>query len=290
MPNIFTQLKRMDNFSHNEKILANYILTHPEEIIRQNTKQVANACFVSVATIYRLCEKLNLTGFSELKVHLSQYLYHYLQKDDDFDFDFPILANQTQYVIMKNIKEDYEKTLVSTFQLFDIDEIRKVVSAMRKAKQIDIYTSAGNIYFAENFKFQMHEIGVLINVPIDEYNQNLSASVSDESHLAIIISFGGRGGFVDKVAGILKATHTPIVLISSLEYRGTHINPTYHIMMASEENHYHKISSFSTRMSLLYILDVLYACYFKTDYDHFLERKLHYYALLSGQDKTSKNG
>ena len=42
-------------------------------------------------------------------------------------------------------------------------------------------------------------------------------------------------------------------------------------------NHYKKISSFSTRLSILYILDVLYTCYFKLDYQENIEKKLAYY-------------
>ena len=47
--------------------------------------------------------------------------------------------------------------------------------------------------------------------------------------------------------------------------------------MSHHEDHYHKISSYSTRLSLLYILDVLYTCYFELDYEENLSKKLHYY-------------
>lgn len=55
---------------------------------------------------------------------------------------------------------------------------------MKKAEKIDIYTSAGHLYFAENFKFQMHEIGIEINVPKEEYEQCLTASYSNEKTLS----------------------------------------------------------------------------------------------------------
>lgn len=37
----------------------------------------------------------------------------------------------------------------------------------------------------------MAEIGVYINVPDEEYLQHLAASTSDETYIAIFISFGG---------------------------------------------------------------------------------------------------
>ena len=43
------------------------------------------------------------------------------------------------------------------------------------------------------------------------------------------------------------------------------------------ENHYRKISSFSTRLTLLYILDCLYTCYFELDYENNIKNKIEYY-------------
>lgn len=281
MLNILTRLKTQNNFSHNEQLLVDYILQHPQDVIDMNAKQLSQACFVSKSSIYRLCEKIELSGFSDLKVKISQSLHNYQKEDEVFDFDFPVKEYQTHYEIIEKIKEDYEKTLVSTANLFDLDQIREVVQAMKKAKHIDIYTSAGNIYFAQNFKFQMQEIGTFVNVPIEEYHQLLTASTSDESHVAIIVSFEGRGFIIEKLARTLKTNKTPIILISSTNKNSLTKYANYHLYLSSNENHYNKISSFSTRLSLLYILDCIYTSYFKFNYNKNITYKLDAYKKLS---------
>ncbi len=65
----------------------------------------------------------------------------------------------------------------------------------------------------------MQEIGTFVNVPIEEYHQLLTASTSDESHVAIIVSFEGRGFLIEKLARTLKTNKTPIILISSTEQK-----------------------------------------------------------------------
>lgn len=65
----------------------------------------------------------------------------------------------------------------------------------------------------------MQEIGRIVSVPIDGYKQRLIASSSNSDHLAIFISFGGRGLLADILPRILHATNTPIVLISSPKYK-----------------------------------------------------------------------
>lgn len=275
--NLFINLKENKELSKNERILADYILKHPEDVLKMSSKDLGKVCFVSTATVYRLCDKLGLSGFSDLKIKITSSLDDYRKSNEDFNFDFPVNQFQTHYEIIQKIKEDYEQTLNITANLFSLDQLRLIPSAMEKAQIIDVYTSAGNINFALNFQFQMQEIGIQVNVPIDEYQQRLIAASSDENHLAIIITFGGRGILSDILPRILHKVKTPIVLISSYDYTFKDFDPDYQLYISSYENHYKKISSFSTRLSILYILDVLYTCYFKLDYQENIEKKLAYY-------------
>lgn len=275
--NLFINLKENKELSKNERILADYILKHPEDVLKMSSKDLGKECFVSTATVYRLCDKLGLSGFSGLKIKITSSLDDYRKSNEDFNFDFPVNQFQTHYEIIQKIKEDYEQTLNLTANLFSLDQLRLIASAMEKAQIIDVYTSAGNINFALNFQFQMQEIGKQVNVPIDEYQQRLIAASSDENHLAIIITFGGRGILSDILPRILHKVKTPIVLISSYDYTFKDFDPDYQLYISSYENHYKKISSFSTRLSILYILDVLYTCYFKLDYQENIEKKLAYY-------------
>lgn len=281
MMNIFVELKNnLNKLSNYEKIIAEYILKHPEQVLTMNAKELSKKCAVSQATVYRLCDKFNISGISELKVKISNSLDDYLKGEQEFDFNFPIKQYQTHYTIIARIKEDYQKTLDSTANMFSLDELRHVVNAMKKAKQIDIYTSSANIYFAENFKFQMKEIGVNVNVPIEEYQQRLSASTGDETHLAIVISFQGRGILSNILPKIIKERKTQLVLILAYDYGLKDIEPDYHLFISHHENHYKKISSYSTRLSILFILDILYTCYFELNYDENVNKKFEYYNLI----------
>lgn len=48
----------------------------------------------------------------------------------------------------------------------------------------------------------------------------------------------------------------------------------YRLRMPAGENFSHKVSAFSTRLSLLYLLDVLYTAVFARDYRENLRRKV----------------
>ncbi len=277
--NIFSKFEHLNNLTENEKILIDYIKIKPEQFINLSLSQICKECYVSSSSVYRLCHKLGFSGLSELKVQVSASLTHYVSENKEFDYNYPIKPYQTQYQITHKLKDVYTHTILSTLNHLDLEQLRLAVTHMKKSKHIEVYSSAGNVFFAQNFQFQMQEIGVKVEVPVDEYQQNLTASYSDASHLAIVISFGGRGANVLNILQILKRNKTPILLItapnSPIEKFGTYI-----LYMSPHEDHYKKISSFSTRFTLLYILDSLYTCYFETDYDNNIKKKLEHYEIM----------
>jgi DNA-binding MurR/RpiR family transcriptional regulator len=280
--NIFSKLDKLTNLTENEKTLVSYMQDNPEAFVKMSALEISEACFISTSTIYRLCQKLDLSGLSELKVQVSVSINEYLKEENSIDYNYPFKQNETQNQIVLKIKELYEQTLVSSLNLIDLEQLRLVSNVLEKAQHIDFYTSAGNLYFAENFKFQMQEIGTFINVPIEEYHQLLTASTSDKNHIAIIVSFEGRGIIIERLADILKTNKTPIILISSTNENPLTKYANYHLYLSSNENHFNKISSFSTRLSLLYALDCIYTCYFKSDYKKNVNYKLDAYKKLSG--------
>ena len=171
------------------------------------------------------------------------------------NIDYPILPTDTHYQVMLNLKDVYQETLEETIDLSDSDVLLKASQLLLNAKVIDMYTTSANIFFAENFKFQMQEINVMVNVPKEEYTTKLTAANSTEQNVAIIISYGGRGKILHDVVKILKKNNTPIILITSIFDNPLKEYSTYNIYMSSIEDHYNKISSFSTRITLLFILD-----------------------------------
>lgn len=284
--NIFNRLDQLSDLTENEKILVAYMKENANGFIKMNASKISETCFVSVATIYRLCQKLELSGLSELKVQMSASLDSYLKEEKDFDFNYPIKHNETQYQMTHKLKEVYDQTITSTQNLIDLEQLRLAVHVLKKAEGIDIYTSAGNVFFAENFKFQMQEIGIRVNVPIEEYQQRLSASMSNQKRVAIVISFGGRGTAISSIVKMLKENKTKVILVSSTLENPLKIYASQTLYLSSHEDHYNKISSFSTRLSLLYILDSLYTCYFKLDYDKNIENKLQYYQTMQKYKST----
>lgn len=280
--NILTKMAELDSLTNNEKILVDYISSNIKGVINQKAEEIAAAAFVSVATIYRLINKLGLNGIGELKIELAS-TFRAIGEELDIDYDYPILESDTPFQIVQNLSKIYRHTLDETVSFSDPEELLRVGKRLLKATSIDVYSASANLFFAENFKFQMQEIGVSVNVPAEDYVQRLTAANSDATHVAIVVSYGGRGQTTKEVVKILAENKVEIILITSMQENPLKKYAKYKLYLASVENHYDKISSFSTRLSLLSIFDTLYSIYFNHDYD----KNIHY--KISNYQKMNKN-
>ncbi len=275
--NIFRKFNEI-KLSESEQEIVNLILKDPYAFTEMSVHDIAGKCYVSRATVYRLCDKLEVSGLSDLKVQIRSDLEDYKAEEGAFDFNYPVQEHdRSEWKIANILKEDYEKTLVSTLNLLHYDELKKAACRIEKCRLINIYTDAGNIFFAENFAFQMMEINRQVHVPEVSYMQRLAAATSDKNTFSIVISFGGRALQIETLCKILKDRNSPVLLISSSEAKTLFPYADFRLLLSPHEDHYQKISSFSTRISLLYLLDMLYTCVFNLDYEKNKEAKTAYY-------------
>lgn len=200
---MLSQLKNLKKLTASEETLVDYILHSPEKVIYQSPKELAEQSYVSVSTIYRLINKLSLEGLNDLKLLLMNDL-NKNQGNEPINIDFAISSEDNLYAMKQKLEAVYKQTIQSTSDTTEMENWTQNNFLLKNAHQIDVYTSSANVYFAQNFQFQMQEIGKQINVPIDEYIQLLSAANSTSKHLSIVVSYEGRSTNIYKLLNILK--------------------------------------------------------------------------------------
>lgn len=282
---IIDDLSRLTHVTPNEKALVSYILANTQDVLNYSPKELADEAFVSIATVYRLLKKIDQPGFNEFKVALAQSLSTERVELDDINIDYPIKELETTDSMINAMEKLYQKTLLETKKVSNASCLKEAVDLVMQAKQVDVYTSAGNLYFAQNLQFQLQEIGYVIQVPQEDYLQRLYAANSTSDHVALVISYGGRGHTTRAVVDLLVKNQTPIILITSTQSNPLTTFSDIKLYMSSVENHYNKLSSFSTRFSLLMVLDLLYAEIFSREYDSNLEYKVANYQKMNGELK-----
>lgn len=278
--NIFTKIKNIDSFTHTEQDLADFILSHPLDIIDCDIHELAKISYVSTSTIYRFIDKLELKGLSQLKMLVSSQYEDYIQEQDDTDYNYPFKEFDTHHTIIHKMNSLYHQTLTATKNLIDLKELMKVVQVLDEAQRILIFPGVGNIYSAGSFEQNMKEIGANVIIETYPYHQYLASIASHKNDAIIIISYANRATGMLDIMKEAKKTGAKVILISSTKYNPLFDYADYQLYFCSYENKEEKIASFSSKLSLQYLLDCLYACYFNRRYKENLNYRIHSYKEL----------
>lgn len=273
---LFTKIKAMNSFTESEQTFIDFIFNHPYDVIQLNLQQLSKTSYVSISTIYRVMEKLEINGLNQLKLQISESLKNN-ENLKNIDYNYPFQKTNTHYQILTQMLELYDQTLKNTINLIDLDVLLHTVQALKKANNIYIFPSIGNYFMAESFQQNMLEIGVKVNVIKEAYYQHWHVQLCDENDIVMLISYAGRTPQIMDIVHDLNKKNIPIILISSTIHTPIDQFAKYHLYFSSYEDSEEKIASFSSRISLQYLLDCIYACYFNRDYEKNLEYKIKNY-------------
>lgn len=273
---LFTKIKAMNSFTESEQTFIDFIFNHPYDVIQLNLQQLSKTSYVSISTIYRVMEKLEINGLNQLKLQISESLKNN-ENLKNIDCNYPFQKTNTHYQILTQMLELYDQTLKNTINLIDLDVLLHTVQALKKANNIYIFPSIGNYFMAESFQQNMLEIGVKVDVIKEAYYQHWHVQLCDENDIVMLISYAGRTPQIMDIVHDLNKKNIPIILISSTIHTPIDQFAKYHLYFSSYEDSEEKIASFSSRISLQYLLDCIYACYFNRDYEKNLEYKIKNY-------------
>lgn len=273
---LFTKIKTMNSFTESEQTFIDFIFNHPYDVIQLNLQQLSKTSYVSISTIYRVMEKLEINGLNQLKLQISESLKNN-ENLKNIDYNYPFQKTNTHYQILTQMLELYDQTLKNTINLIDLDVLLHTVQALKKANNIYIFPSIGNYFMAESFQQNMLEIGVKVDVIKEAYYQHWHVQLCDENDIVMLISYAGRTPQIMDIVHDLNKKNIPIILISSTIHTPIDQFAKYHLYFSSYEDSEEKIASFSSRISLQYLLDCIYACYFNRDYEKNLEYKIKNY-------------
>ena len=261
------------HFSESEAIIMRYILRQGEKVADLTTKDIAEATYTSAPLCIRIAKKLGYDGWNDFKKAFVKEL-EYMYTTRDVDASIPFVVSDDLSTISNNIFKLHEDTVNDTKQLLTHDDLSKAVSLLRKAKVIDIYTKNTYTYLAEGFMQKMFTIKKRVNVANLSGSPMMQAAMSDEDHVAIVVSYSGETPLPLNAAYMAKKNGTPIIAITSISQSTLSKIADVSLRMSSREMLNAKIGEFASSESISCIFDILYSAVFSFDYDQNLEYKL----------------
>jgi DNA-binding MurR/RpiR family transcriptional regulator len=268
---IENMIKSCNNLTPTENGLAQYILDNKEQIQKLSIQDLSQKTFVSKSAIHRLCKKIGLEGFNELKVKIAQDIHEEGKGKNDIDVNFPFSEHDSQGLIARKLMKLYEASIMDTYHSINVEELHQVAVLLHHADVIDIYTHAHNIHVAENFQDKMRSIGRMVNCPKSAYEQRGTAITSNKKHVALVLSYSGKATFLPSIVEVLSQNKVEVIWIGRVGTGAVSNHIKHRLYISDRENLRNRISQFSSHIAMQYMLDVVFSCIFKIDYERNIE-------------------
>lgn len=233
--------------SNSEREVLDYIRDHPEQVPKMSIQELAQASYVSAATIMRLCKKLNLNGFNDLKYGMRQeFLSQRRSSDSSLRFHGLLSGNLGQ---LRQMTENLDLSL--------LEEVT------------DLLCGDGNVFlFARGLSYMPmnYMYNVLLSVDrncilyIDPPLMYNAALQMDQGDMAIIASSGGATPEVIKAAGMVKDSGASLVVLSSSNVTPLKDQADYFFHCPAENRRFHNVD-IKSRFSITFMIELILNSY-----------------------------
>lgn len=266
--NLFAKINSLENKTNTEKEIIDFINMYPMEFNRMSVTEIAQRCYVSKASIYRLCRRLDYAGLNEMKMMITASLSDKLVHENaEIDFNRPFDKKDSDFSVLTLIRELYEQTIYYSSTHLDMRELHYAIAELRKSKNVFLFVDEENHSVAEIFKNRMRILGVNIDLPESEILKLSVAQSSSKEDIVIYATYSPKLNKHQEYFKMLTGNNTKIILISPPNEELFAQKATHRLTINTGEEAAPKITNFSNNLAFSFIYDVIYSLYFKKDYD-----------------------
>lgn len=262
------------NLTSIEKDLAQYIIEHKEELEKLSTRAIAKATYTSSSAVIRLAHKLGFEGYNDLKkqyLEEQDYLNSHFQ---NIDANIPFSQDNNIMSVAGVIKEVMIESANDTLSLIHHDSLQQAIKILHKSNHIYVFGFGAYVPLATVFQMKMSRIKKHVVVQSFVGEEKYQADMLNQDDCAIIISYSGENSSLINVASLLKENNIPIIVITSIGENSLSSYAMCLLYMSTREKLFSKIANYTAEYSVALILDILYSCYFRLNYQKNLDYKI----------------
>lgn len=220
---------------------------------------LAYACNVADSSVFRFCKSMDLRGYQEFKIALA----HSISPDNQTPhLSSEVTMEDTIEELSAKILATNINALTETYNLINGEDISKAIDSMINADRFYFFGVGTSLMTALEAKNKFMRITNKADCIIDTHLQAMSAALMTEKDVAILISYSGSTKDTLEVAKIAKERGAMIICITRFAKSPLTSYADITLLCGANEGPLQG-GSLSAKLSQLYLLDLLYAEYFK---------------------------
>ncbi|MFV0552252.1 MAG: MurR/RpiR family transcriptional regulator [Anaerorhabdus sp.] len=263
---ILITLREYRNLSEAENQVRDYLLKNSKEIIDKSIYELAEKTYTSPATIVRLCKKLGVKGFSQLKIQIASEIKAFDTIHLDILDTTSIAKDDSVKQIIDKVTNISIQSIEETRILLDEKKLLNSARELMKASVIDFYGVGASNTVAFDAAYKFVRIGKSVSCFQLSDRQIVQAINSDKNHVGVLFSYSGETREIIEMAKTLQDNAVTTIAITC-STKSTLADLCDFALFVSSKETIFRSGAMSSRTAQLYIVDILYSICTSLDYD-----------------------
>ena len=278
MNTIFSRIRTSyHSLSEPQKGVADYILNHPEDLVRNTLNETAKASSVSEPTVLRFLRKIDYTSYQMFRIELAREL---TGDEPETNYDDVRFGDSLEAVMDKVIQATARSVLDST-AVITLESLEKAIEHILRADRILIAGVGASGAIAADFFHKVVKLGFFCAFATDPHLMNIQAAALGENDLIIAISHSGESR---EILDLVQNPAPKVIALTSYSQSSLARRSAVVLCSSSYETKL-RSDAMTSRILQLLIIDILYVAILAKLGPEGLE-KVHRSRLAVAKNKT----
>ena len=274
MGNIRKQIEKgYADLRRSEKLAADYVLEHMEQIPDLSIDRLAHNAGVSQPTVLRMLRSAGFSGYRDFCYRLVAELAKKTGTGGDGKgpmYGYTLDKSTPLEEIPFNMAATTQKMLEETVKNFSGKIYQKTVEALANARLIDIYGVENSEATALDLLTKLLYLGLPCRYFSDCYHQQIAAGALTPGDVAVGISYSGESK--DTVDSLRKAKKAGARTIAVTNFKDAAISRYADILICTSQEQLMYGDAIFSRSCQILVVDMIYMGIISLDYDRFTDR------------------
>ncbi|CFQ84667.1 MurR/RpiR family transcriptional regulator [Yersinia enterocolitica] len=175
--------------AQNDRKLADFLLTNPEQARHLSSQKLAQQTGVSQSAVVKFAQKLGYKGFPALKQALSEIV---AAPEQAVTLHNQILSTDSLKIVGEKLLAEKAAALRATLDINSEQRLTEALDMLRSARRVILTGLGASGLVAKDLAYKLLKIGVMAVSETDMHAQLAAVQALDSRDLLLAISFSGE--------------------------------------------------------------------------------------------------
>ncbi len=178
----------MNDLPTSERKVAQFILDNPKHFVGLSITELAEESGTSAAGVVRLCKRLRMSGFRELKLRITMDVSQSMETQQSVRIEPGAPFDSIAQTLIHN----NEVILHDILKTVDLVTARTAVDLIASSRRIAIFAADSVVPVAQDLHLKLLKLGLDSSYDPDGYVQIASGASMSENDMVIAVSYSGE--------------------------------------------------------------------------------------------------